>query len=119
MVGADYHDFLSETFFPKVPKKFGEESFSVSRFSVIEKIMHKRGMPRFSFEKLLSHSTGKPRRGTLLCFRIFLVSNNFMDKRGGGYHDFASEIYCRTVLKKIIGESFSASLISSVENFHA
>ena len=82
--------------------------------------MHKRGMPRFSFEKLLSHSIGKPRRGTLLCFRIFLVSNNFMDKRGGGeYHDFASEIYCRTVLKKIIGESFSASLISSVENFHA
>ena len=84
MVGTDYHDFLSETFCPKVPKKFGEESFSVSRFSVIEKIMHERGMPRFSFEKLLSHSTGKPRRGTLLCFRPFLVSNKFMDKRGGG-----------------------------------
>ena len=83
MVGTDYHDFLSETFCPKVPQKFGEEYFSVSRFSVIEKIMHKRGMPRFSFEKLLSHSTGKPRRGNLLCFRIFLVSNNFMDKRGG------------------------------------
>ena len=39
MVGTDYHDFLSETFCPKVPQKFGEESFSVSRFSVIEKIM--------------------------------------------------------------------------------
>ena len=83
MVGTDYHDFLSETFCPKVPQKFGEESFSVSRFSVIEKIMQERGMPRFSFEKLLSHSTGKPRRGTLLCFRIFVVSKNSMDKSVG------------------------------------
>ena len=45
--------------------------------------MHKRGMPRFSVENFFSHSTGKLRRGTILCFRIFLVSNNFMDKRGG------------------------------------
>ena len=90
MVGTDYHDFLSETFCPKVPKKFGEESFSVSRFSVIEKIMHERGMPRFSFEKFLSHTTEKPRRGTLLCFKNFPVSKKLWIRKMGWleYHDF-------------------------------
>ena len=46
--------------------------------------MHERGKPQFSVENFFSHSTGKVRRGTILCFRKFLVSNFFMDKRGGG-----------------------------------
>ena len=33
-------------------------------------------------------SAEKFRRGTLLCFRKFLVPKNVRDKRGGGYHDF-------------------------------
>ena len=38
MVGADYQDFLSATFCRTVPKKFVEESFSVSKFPGVEKI---------------------------------------------------------------------------------
>ena len=38
MVGAVYQEFLSETFCRTVPKKFVEESFSVSLFPGIEKI---------------------------------------------------------------------------------
>ena len=103
-----------------MPKKFGEESFSVSRFSVIEKIMHKKGMPRFSFEKLLSHGTGKPRRGTFLCFRGFSVSRKFMDRRGGGRnYDLLSEIFCHTVPKSSLGNIFGFQKNSVIESFHA
>ena len=38
---------------------------------------------RFSLEKFSSHSAEKFRRGTLLCFRKFLLSKNVRDKRGG------------------------------------
>ena len=56
--------------------------------------MPKRGISRFSIENLLSLSTEKLRRGTLLCFTKLLVSKKLMDKRGGGgreYHDFLSK----------------------------
>ena len=33
------------------------------------------------FEDFLSHTTEKPRRGTLLCFKSFPVSKKFMDKK--------------------------------------
>ena len=64
---------------------------------------------RFSVEKFLSHSAEKFRRGTLLCFRKFLVPKNFRDKRGGGYHDFLSKFFCLTVPKNFVGEPFRAS----------
>ena len=32
------------------------------------------------FEAFLSHTTEKPRRGTLLCFKNFPVSKKIMDK---------------------------------------
>ena len=38
----------------------------------------------FSLEKFLSHSAEKFRRGTLLCFRKFLLSKSFIDKGGVG-----------------------------------
>ena len=39
-----------------------------------------------------------------------------MDKRGKGYQDFASKIFCLTVPKfSVWGESFSVSLNSGVE----
>ena len=75
--------------------------------------MHKRGMPRVSVEKFWSQNTGKPRSRTILCFRKFLVSNNFMKKRGGrggDCQDFLSEIFCRTVPKSFIAEPFCAVL---------
>ena len=58
--------------------------------------MPKRGKSRISIENLLSHSTEKLRRGTLLCSTKLLVSKKLMDKRGGGgreYHDFQSKSF--------------------------
>ena len=46
--------------------------------------MRKRGISRFSIEKLVSHSTNKLRRETILCFTKNLVSKTFLDKGGGG-----------------------------------
>ena len=68
------------------PKKFVGETFCVSENFWYRKILWIRrgeGVSQFSIENLLSHSTGKLRRRTLLCFRKFLVSKNFMDKKGG------------------------------------
>ena len=42
-----------------------------------------------------------------------------MDKRGGGYQDFPSKVFCLTVPKIFVGEPFSVSLISGKENFYA
>ena len=78
-----------------------------------------RRVSRFSVEKFLSHGAEKFRRGTLLCFRKFLVPKNVRDKRGGGYHDFLSKLFCLTVPKKFVGEPFRASLISGIEKFYA
>ena len=58
----------------------------------------------------LSRSPEKLRCGTLLFFRVFPVSRKFMDRRGEGRnHDLLSEIFCRTVPEKFIGEPFSVS----------
>ena len=73
------------------------------------------GVSKISVENFLSHSAEKCRRGTLLCFRKFLVLKNVRDKRGGGYHDFLSKLFCFTVPKNAVGEPFSLSLISGME----
>ena len=77
------------------------------------------GLSRFSIENLLSHSTEKLRRGTLLCSRKILVSKNVRDKRGGESHNFPSKFFRLIVPKIFVGESFSVSLISGIENFYA
>ena len=64
---------------------------------------------RFSVEKFLSHSPEKIRRGTFLCLRKSLISKNVGDKRGGGYHDFPSKLFCLTVPKNFLGEPFGVS----------
>ena len=75
MVGADYQEFLSETFCRTVPKKYVEESFSVSIFPGIEKIYAvERFVMIFCRIFFVSHYQKKLRLGTLQCFRIFPVS---------------------------------------------
>ena len=100
--------FSVEKFCLTVPKNFVEEPVCVSENFGYRKTLPKRGISRFCIENLLSHSTEKLRRGTLLCFTKFLVSRNFLDKRGeeGGreYHDFLSKNFCLTVPKFFVGE---------------
>ena len=45
------------------------------------------------------------------------MAKKFMDKEGGGgYQDFPSKTISLTVRKNFAGESFTASLISSIGN---
>ena len=58
----------------------------------------------------------------MLCFRNFLVSKKFMEKRGKGggeCHHFRSIFFCLTVPKNFVGQPFRVSLFSGIENFHA
>ena len=72
---------------------------------------------RFSVQNFLSHSTEKLRRGSLLCSRKILRWKTVRDKRGGEYHNFPSKLFCFTVPKIFVGESFSVSLISGIKKF--
>ena len=45
---------------------------------------------------MLGNSTESFCRGTLLCFRGFLVKKNVRDKAGREYHDFLSKIFAHS-----------------------
>ena len=57
----------------------------------------------------------------MLCFRKFLVSKKFMEKRGkgGGSVTIFGHFFCLTVPKNFVGQPFRVSLFSGIENFHA
>ena len=50
-------------------------------------------------------------------FHYFRLPKN-LDKRGKGYQDFPSKIFCFTVPKNVVGEHFRVSLISGIEKFY-
>ena len=100
--GGGYHDFPSKLFCLTVPNHFVEEPFCVSKnFGYQKNCMPKRGISQFSIENLLSRSTEKYRRGTLLCcFRKFEVAKKFMDKRGESIKIFRRKFFvsqCRKI----------------------
>ena len=78
-------------------------------FRLSKPLLLNRVMSRFSVEIVLSHSTESFRRRTFLCFRKFGVSKNVRDKRGGGYHDFLSKLFCLTVPNHFVEEPFCVS----------
>ncbi len=53
----------------------------------------------------------------MLCFIEFLVAKKIMDKKAGEYQDFPSKVFCLTIPKKFVGEPFSVSINSGIENF--
>ena len=65
---GEYQNFLSKISCLTVPKNFVGQPFRVSLIRVSKKLMLRRVMSRFFVDILLSHSTEKFRRGTLLCW---------------------------------------------------
>ena len=106
-----YHDFLSSIFCLTVPKFFAVNSSVLYKFRVSKKIEHNWGLSRFLLN-FFSHRTKCFRRGTLLCFRIILVSELFwiiVVSR------LCRNCFCLTVPKLFAGETFSAALVSGIE----
>ena len=101
--GGEYQDFLSKIFCLTVPKIFVGESFTVALISGSEKVwIGGGGVSRFSVENFLSHSAENLRRESV-------------GEEGGEYQDFLSKIFCLTVPKIFVGESFTVALISGSE----
>ena len=99
-------NFLSHSAQKIVGEPFGfSENLRYQKILCIRGVLGYYGSPS---EKFLFHTSEKFRRGTLLCFRKFLVSKNFMDKKGGRRecHNFPSKICCLTVPENFVGELF-------------
>ncbi len=94
------------------------ESFIVALISGIEKVWRREGeVSRFSVNNFLSHSAENFRRRILYCCISFGYRRS-LGKRGGGegdYQDFLSKIFCLTVPKISVGDSFTVALISGSE----
>ena len=68
--------------------------------------MDQRGVSIFPRESLLSHSTEKLRRGTILCVTILGVED--FHAQEGYVTIFCRNFYCLVVQKNLVGESFCA-----------
>ena len=110
--GGGYHDFPSKFFCLTVPKNFVVEPFGVSEYFWYRKILcirgGKGGRITTSVEKFLSHSAEKYRRGTLYCVINFGYRKSLCFR--GLCHDFPSKIFCLTLPKHFVEETFSAVL---------
>ena len=76
-----------------------------------------RGVSRFSVGNFLSHRAEKIRRRINYCCSFFGYRKSLDKKRG--VSNFPSKIFCFTVPKIFLGESFSVSLFSGIEKFCA
>ena len=72
------------------------------------------GPSRFSVENFLSHSAENFRRAILQCCINFGYRKT-LDKKGGGHQDFPSKIFCLTVPKNFVGQSFTVAISSGIE----
>ena len=109
-----YHDFV-EKWFSHSTEKFRTGTLCLSESFWYRNIWRKRGgyhlIPSIF---ILSHSAGNFRKGTILCFRKFLVSKDFMQKRGD--HDFVWQFFCLTVPKNFVGRSLCFRKIVAQKN---
>ncbi len=114
--GGGYQDFPSKIFCLTVPTKISAgESFIVASISGIEKVWRRGGgVSRFSVENFLSHSADENFRRRILYCCINFGNRKSLEK-GGEYQKFPSKIFCLTVPKISVGESFSVALIFGEE----
>ena len=89
---------------------------SFRKIPVAKKFMDKMGAEyqEFAWKNFLSHSAENFRRGILYCCINFGYRKS-LDKRGGGeFQDIPSKIFCLTVPKNFVGESFTLALFSGI-----
>ena len=93
-----YHDFPLKFFSTQRTRRIRGGSFlNFRKFQVSKKVKENRAG---------GCSTQTVRKGILLCFRQFLVSE---EKDKGGYNDFPLNLFCFTVSEDFVGEAFLVS----------
>ena len=112
---GEYQGFPSEYFCPTVPKRFVGESFTVALISGTEIVcIRGGGVSRFSLENFSSHSTEIFRAGILYCC-IISGNRKGLDRKGRELQGIPSNIFCLTLPKIFVGESFNVALSSGSE----
>ena len=103
----------SKIFCLTVPKYSVGKSFTVALISVTEKvwIRGKGEVEIFRPKKLCLTVPENSRRGIVFCCINFGYRKS-LDRRGEEYPDFLPTLFCHTVPKIYVGESFSGALIS-------
>ena len=101
---------LSKTFWLTVPRKFVGELFCVPKNFGTKNFLAWEGVPHFTVENFLSHSTETFRRRIFLCFYQFLVSKNFMETRG------ISRFSVVLVRLKKVGEGWNSNPFLALQN---
>ena len=115
--GGGVSRFSVENFLSHSAKNFRRVILYCCIIFRYRKSLEKRGVSRFSVEIFWSHSAEKFRRGILYCCINFGYRKS-LDRRGGGVVSrFSVEIFCLTVAKTFVGESFFVVLISVTEKF--
>ena len=107
--GGGHQNIPSKIFCLKVSKKFVREPFSVSLISCIENFSASEGYFTYFLRVFFVSQCPKNAVREPFSLSLFRVSKNVRDKRGGGYHDFLSKLFCLTVPKNFVGEPLRAS----------
>ncbi len=114
-----YQKFTSKCFCLTMPTKFSVvESFIVALILGIEKVWRRGGGGGIKIfgRKFLPQSADENfRRRILYCCNKFGYRKKFGGEGGGRYQDFPSTIFCLTVTKISVGESFTVALITGSE----
>ena len=109
-IRGGYPEFLWKVFRLTVPKFSVRGSF-VALMSGTEKVwIRGRGKSRFSVENFSSHSAENIRGGILYCCITFGNRKGF-DRKGRELQGIPSNIFCLTVPKNFVRESFNVALI--------
>ena len=116
-VGGRVSRFSVETFLSHSTDKFRRETlYGVTNFEVSNTFPLQSVMSRLFVEtsvlQFRKSLQGNPSR---LRFGKIPLAKKFIDKKWGEYQDFPSKVFCLTVPKKAVGESFSLSIISCIE----
>ena len=74
-----------------------------------------KGVSRYSVENFLCHSAEKFRKRILYCCIKFVQRKSLWTRRGREYQDIPWKIFCVTVPKNSVGESFAFALKSCIE----
>ena len=111
--GGSFKTF-NRKFFVSQCRKFHTGTFyCFTNYGYRKSLDKKAGASRSSVENFLSQSAEKFRRAILQCCNNFGYRKS-LDKKGG-HQDFPSKIFCLTVPKNFVGQSFSVAIISGIE----
>ena len=101
-----------------MPKSFRTGIFTVAFIPGIGKVWIKGGSIKIFFRIFFVSQCRKIPQGSLLLLHQFWVPKEFGEEVGGGSIDYLSKLFCLTVPKISVVESFTVAIISGSEKVY-